>query len=41
MIRMYRYSGEKLEVVDVPTSEVSTYSANGWYTSEELARDNA
>lgn len=41
MITMYKYVDEKLQKVDVPTSDISTYSSLGWYTSEELARDNA
>ncbi len=41
MVAMYKYVNEELQKVNIPANEVTLYSSLGWYTSEELARDNA
>lgn len=41
MVTMYKYVDGRLQRVDVPVTDVSTYSSLGWYSSEELAKDNA
>lgn len=40
-IPIYKYEGQFLQVKQVPVDHLRDYLSEGWYSTEELAKDNA